>query len=128
VLAYCDTSVLADLLLDPPSSRATRMTLDSWRERGVVTTSRLTTVELGRLAMRDGHSAKAATLNVGALPVHYIALGDAVLRRAASLPVRFLKSLDAIHVASALTVQADIVLTNDRQMRQACEELGLAIA
>lgn len=51
-----------------------------------------------------------------------------MLRSVASLLVRFLRSLDAIHVASALTIQADIVLTNDRQMRQACEELGLAIA
>ncbi len=78
--------------------------------------------------MAVGRLARAATFNVAALPVQYIALGDAVLRSVASLLVRFLRSLDAIHVASALTIQADIVLTNDRQMRQACEELGLAIA
>ena len=126
--AYCDTSVLADLLLDPRSSRETRAALDSWRERGAVTTSRLTTVELGRLVMRAGTSVRTASLNVTALPVEYIALGDAVLRSAASLPVRFLKSLDAIHLASALLVEADVVLTRDRQMQRACEELGIRVA
>ena len=125
---YCDTSVLAELLLDPPSSRATRAALDSWSEQGVVTTSQLTTVELGRLVMRADSRTTAAKLNIADLPVQYIALGDVVLRNAASLPVRFLKSPDAIHVASALTIQADIVLTNDRQMKRACEELGLAVA
>jgi len=53
---------------------------------------------------------------------------NAVLQSAATLPVRFLKSLDAIHVASALAIQPDIVLTNDRQMQRSCEELGLAVA
>ena len=126
--AYCDTSVLADLLLDPRSSRATRVELDSWLARGTVNTSRLTTVELGRVVMRAGTSVRTASLNVAALPVEYIALGDSVLRSAASLPVRFLKSHDAIHLASALLVEADVVLTRDRQMQRACEELGLAVA
>ena len=126
--AYCDTSVLADLLLDPRSSRATRAALDSWRERGAVTTSRLTMVELGRLVMRTGVSTRAASLDVAALPVQYIALGDVVLRSAASLPARYLRSLDAIHVASALLTRCDVVLTRDRQMQRACEELGLAVA
>ena len=126
--AYCDTSVLADLLLDPRSSRTTRAYLDSWGEQGSVTTSRLTTVELGRLVMRAGTSIRTASLNVAVLPVEYIALGDAVLRSAASLPVRFLKSLDAIHLASALLVEADVVLTRDRQMQRACDELGIRVA
>ena len=126
--SYCDASVLADLLLDPRSSGATRTMLQSWTDRGQVTTSRLTTVELGRLVLREGSSVRATSLNVAALPIEYIALGDQVLRRAASLPIRFLKSLDAIHVASALLVEADVVLTRDRQMQRACEELGLAVA
>ncbi len=125
---YCDTSVLADLLLDPQSSRATREHLTTWQGRGSVTTSRLTMVELGRLAMRNRGISKATHLNISTLPVEYIAIGDPVLRSAASLPVRFLKSLDAIHLASALLVKADVVLTRDRQMQRACEELGLAVA
>jgi predicted nucleic acid-binding protein len=124
--AYCDTSVLADLLLHPRSSQETRESLESWRGRGTLATSRLTIVELGRLAMRERQS--AASLNVGVLPLEFITIGDPVLRNAASLPVRFLRALDAIHVASALLVKADVVLTRDQQMQRACGELGLAVA
>lgn len=126
--AYCDTSVLADLLLDPQSSRQTRAMLDSWRERGSVITSRLTVVELGRLMMREGLLTQSASLNSAALPIEYVSLGDAVLRSATSLPVRYLKSLDALHLASAVLTRCDVVLTRDRQMQRACEELGLAVA
>lgn len=126
--AYCDSSVLGDLLLDTRESRRTRDYLTSWQQQGTVATSRLTVVELGRLAMRESTSSTASSLSVTALPLEFMAVGDSVLRRAASLPIRFLKSLDAIHIASALLVQADVVLTRDRQMQRACEELGLAIA
>ena len=126
--AYCDTSVLADLLLDPRSSHATREYLTTWQVRGSVSTSRLTMVELGRLAMRDRGISPATHLNISTLPVEFIAIGESVLRSAASLPIRFLKSLDAIHLASALLAKADVVLTRDRQMQRACEELGLAVA
>ena len=126
--AYCDSSVLGDPLLDTRESRGTRDYLTSWQQQGSVATSRLTAVELGRLAMRESTSSTASSLNVTALPLEFMAVGDSVLRRAASLPIRFLKSLDAIHIASALLVRADVVLTRDRQMQRACEELGLAVA
>lgn len=126
--AYCDTSVLADLLLDPDASQESRRALSSWQESGSVVTSRLTVVELSRLVIRESDSPVRRSLNVSAMPVEFIALGENVLRSAATLPVRFLKSLDSIHLASALLVEADVVLTHDRQMRRACEELGLAVA
>lgn len=128
IRAYCDTSVLGDLLLNRDESRRIRDYLTSWQLQGTVTTSRLTVVELGRLAMRQGDSSTGSVLNVAALPLEFMAIGDQVLRKAASLPVRFLKSLDAIHIASALLAQCDVVLTRDRQMQRACEELGLAVA
>lgn len=126
--AYCDTSVLAELLLDAAGSQDARAVLAGWQSRGSLVTSRLTTVELGRLSLRDGRLPTRARLNVGSLPLAYLSLGESVLQHAASLPVRFLRSLDAIHVASALLTQCDVVLTRDRQMARACEELGLAVA
>jgi predicted nucleic acid-binding protein len=125
---YCDSSVLGDLLLSQGESRRIRDYLTSWQLQGTVATSRLTMVELGRLAMREGATSRGSVLDTAALPLEFIALGESVLRSAASLPVRFLRSLDAIHVASALLVQADVVLTRDHQIRRACEELGLAFA
>jgi Predicted nucleic acid-binding protein, contains PIN domain len=128
VRVYCDTSVLADLLLDQPSSRATRNYLNSWQQRGSLVSSGITAVELARMVMRESYGSTPASLRPAALPLAYLDVGNDVLRKAAALPVRFLKSLDAIHVASALLVSADVVLTRDRQMQRACEELGLAVA
>ena len=51
----------------------------------------------------------------------------AILRNAAEIPYRHLRSADAIHVASAFTLRADLVLTRDRQMRTACEQLGIQV-
>ena len=125
--AYCDTSLLADLLLDAAGSRDARAVLSHWRARGAVVTSRLTGVELGRLVMREGRASRGARLNMGALPLQFVALDEQVLLQATVLPVQFLKSLDAIHLASALITRCDVVLTRDRQMARACGELGLAV-
>ncbi|WP_345702736.1 PIN domain-containing protein [Pseudonocardia eucalypti] len=39
-----------------------------------------------------------------------------------------LRSLDAIHLASAVLADADLVLTYDERMAVACAEFGLAVA
>ena len=41
---------------------------------------------------------------------------------------RPLRSLDAIHLASALLLEADVVLTYDKRLAAACIEGGLAVA
>ena len=125
--AYCDTSLLADLLLDESASQDARAVLSHWQARGEVVTSRLTAVELGRLVIREGRVSPGTRLNVGSLPLQFVALDEQVLRRATVLPVQFLKSLDAIHLASALITRCDVVLTRDRQMARACAELDLAV-
>ncbi len=91
--------------------------------------SDITVVEVSRVLLRDHESAGIPALVASALTmVDFVASTPAVLALAALLPVRHLKSLDAIHVASALITRCDIVLTRDRQMARACEELGLRVA
>ena len=60
--------------------------------------------------------------------VAILAVSRAVLRNAAEISYRHLRSADAIHVASAFTLRADLVLTRDRQMRIACEQVGIRVA
>ena len=92
-------------------------------------TSAIARVELNRTLLRSESSDAAQQLAAKALTdVDSLAPSLAILESAAVLPVRFLKSLDAIHIASALLVEAHVVLTRDRQMQRACEELGLAVA
>jgi len=45
---------------------------------------------------------------------------------AARLPGVYLKTLDAIHLATAIMTECDAVITQDRQLIKACTELGIA--
>ena len=91
--------------------------------------SAISHVEISRTLLRSESIDAAKKLARHALSdVDSLPPSVAILELAAILPVQFLKSLDAIHVASALLVSADVVLTRDRQMQRACEELGLAVA
>ena len=122
-LAYVDSSVvLSDILEERP-------VLAELMQRVDVATSHITAVEIARTLRRDIKESDLAFISSQLLTgIDLLSLSTVVLETAASLPVRFLRALDAIHLASALLVQADMVLTNDRQMRRACEELGLAVA
>jgi predicted nucleic acid-binding protein len=60
--------------------------------------------------------------------VDIIAIDDFTLQLAAEIPGRHLGSLDAIHVATALIMRADLVVTRDQRMIEACTEVGLAVA
>lgn len=92
-------------------------------------TSAIARVEINRALLRSESPDAAQQLTTKALTdIDSLAPSFAILEAAAVLPVRFLKALDAIHLATALAVAADFVLTGDRQMQRACEELGLAVA
>lgn len=121
--AYVDSSVvLSDILDEQP-------VLSKLTERADVATSHITSLEIARTLRRDLKDAELTFISSQILAsIDQLNLSSEVLEVAASLPVRFLRSLDSIHLASALLVEADVVLTNDRQMQRACEELGLAVA
>ena len=107
---------MAHMVWEPPVVSAT------------LTTSAVSRVEVARVLHRTLEPAIAAQATTRALEaVDTINPDPTVLALAEHLPVRFLKSLDAIHVASALIIQCDAVLTRDRQMARACEELGMRV-
>ncbi|HEV8023683.1 MAG TPA: type II toxin-antitoxin system VapC family toxin [Candidatus Nanopelagicales bacterium] len=122
-LAYVDSSVvLGDILEERP-------VLAEFTQRADVATSHITTVEIARTLRRDLKETDLSFISSQLLAgIDLLSPSAAVLEIAASLPARFLRALDAIHLASALLVQADVVLTRDRQMQRACEELGLVVA
>lgn len=126
MIGYVDSSMVVDRALvitrGADSDRAPEPLVDRWLS------SEITVVEVHRVLRRIGLDQDADELVVSALgSVEVLHLASPTIRLAASLPVRFLKSLDAIHIASALLARCDVVLTHDRQMRRACEELGLMV-
>lgn len=92
-------------------------------------TSAIARVEVSRALLRSESHDAAQQLTTKALTdIDSLAPSFDILESAAVLPVRYLKALDAIHLATALAVEADFVLTGDRQMQRACEELGIRVA
>lgn len=87
-------------------------------------TSELTVVELSRTLIREGRSGITPELNLFA-GCELVAPKPLVLRLASELPVRHLKTLDSIHLASALISGCKAVVTQDKQFARACHEVGL---
>lgn len=119
---YTDTSSVMAALHETTSLQT------QWSECALIT-SDLTLVELARSLRRVGETgdvwnqALLILTDIDLLPISH-----PVLVAACSLQSQHLKSLDALHVASALLIEADFVLTRDRQMARACEEVGLSVA
>jgi len=122
-VAYLDTSALVKLVVAEPQTAALRDALAGWSRRA---TSALAEVELLRAAARVGVVA-AATRVLGEISL--IEVDAAVLRRAAHVPPPSLRSLDAIHLASALALGDTLgtVLTYDARLADAARVHGLEV-
>ena len=130
-VAYCDTSTLVDVIEGNSLGFEALTKLDALRQDGAaLVSSAVTIIEIERYLSRpesSGGQRLQRAQDITAI-LDLIDITNHVVGSAASLPVVHLAALDAIHVASALLVQADLVLTRDRQMIRACEELGLTVA
>lgn len=126
-LAYFDTSALAKLVVAEAETEALREWLSSGSQREVdVVTSRLTDVELMRAAQRHG-TAAASTAEQLLEGVERITMTANILTQASRLPPATLRTLDAIHLATAQALGSTLltVVTYDVQMQAAAEVLGL---
>lgn len=123
---YLDTSALVKMLVPEGESAA----LLAWWASvgGEVATSALTRTELLRAARRrsPGHVPAAASLLSSCLE---IGLDRQVLDRAGSIEPALLRSLDAIHLASAELLGSDLqgLVTYDQRMAEAAEALGMTV-
>jgi predicted nucleic acid-binding protein len=129
---YADTSALVKLVIREPESAAVERELMSWER---LATSELTAIELPRAVARArsvGRADDAAARLVLEILAAFSAVPrtDDVRALAAHLEPVELRTLDAIHIASALAVGEDLgaVMTYDRRMANAAERLGLEVA
>ena len=127
MIGYLDSSTIVDRALTIARGDAENLAGDVPADRLI--SSEITLVEVSRVLTRIAPDQNVDDILASALAsVELVALASVTLVIAARLPVQFLKTLDSLHVASALLVSADIVITRDRQMARACAELGLAVA
>lgn len=125
-LGYAESSALVKLALPEPESEALRQSFDGLER---LVTSELAITEVGRAALREGEAA-ATRARAALLKVDMVAVDRPTLERAAQLQPRTLRSLDAIHVATALALEtADVVFYSyDRRTIEAAAANGLTVA
>ena len=129
MILYLDSSALVKLVQRESESDALRRYLGHHRSDHKLT-SALARVEVVRAVSAAGAAAIGMARRQLAR-VDQLAMDAELLDDAAMLnPAGRLRSLDAIHLASALAVGTDLraVLTYDTRMIAAAEELKLAVA
>ena len=126
---YLDASALVKLGTPEAETDALRSYLATRQHR---VTSRLATVEVYRaLARRGNYNVSIAErLDTGLIAsLEVIELNQAIAITAACLEPTSLRSLDAIHLASALSLAPEIVavITYDQRLADAAREAGLTV-
>ena len=126
-LLYLDASALVKLIRPEPESSALLAALGQWRER---VTSSLSALEVRRALRRvkpteaDWRRAEEALRRIG-----QIAVGEPILAAAAKLEPSELRTLDAIHLATAISLGNDLgaLATYDRRLGEAARILQLEV-
>lgn len=125
-LCYLDASAVVKLIVAEPETSALRAFL---ARQGSAVSSRLTAVEVARALARAGIEADDAVVRVLS-GIHQVAIGDLILTAAARLRPPSLRTLAAIHLATALAAGPDIhvLVSYDRRLAEAAAAAGIRTA
>ena len=125
-LIYLDSSALVKLIVTEPESAALTELLRAWPDR---ISSALALTEVPRALRRAGFGNPERSRARQVLTrVNLVEVDRRILAAAASLDPPTLRTLDAIHVATAMAVGDDLeaIVTYDERMVEAAKLLGLA--
>ncbi len=124
---YLDSSAFVKLVVEDADSAAARAFLASHGARRV--SSALLRTESLRAVRHLGPDA-LATVREGLRRVDLIGIDDRILDAAGILEPQVLRTLDAIHLATAMAVGDDLeaIVTYDARMVDAARALGLSTA
>jgi len=125
-LAYLDASGLVKLVLDEEHSDATRLFVSDARRN---VTSRVGAVETVRACLRRTDGYDAERLGAVLADVEIVELDRSTGDRAAHLRPPGLRTLDAVHLATALELAGDLgaFVTYDERLADAARTLGLPV-
>ncbi|MGH3538247.1 MAG: PIN domain-containing protein [Pseudonocardiaceae bacterium] len=126
MILYVETSAAAKLLVDEPASSRLAARLDDAVDADdAILSSTLLETELRRLALRAEFAQSAVTQLLARFDL--VEIDRSLYREAGLLPGRHLRSLGALHLAAALRVGADIMVTYDRRQADAAASAGLPV-
>jgi predicted nucleic acid-binding protein len=125
-VTYLDSSAIVKLVVREPESSALRTHL---RRRRPLVSSALARTEVIRALLPLGGPAVPLGHDVLAL-IAFVRINDRIIRTAGELMPVELRSLDAIHLASALQFDTDLrhIVTYDERMIDSAQFLGLKTA
>jgi predicted nucleic acid-binding protein len=126
-LLYLESSAIVKMVVREPESAALVALLQEWRQH---VSSALSRVEVTRAVRRAGGVFADVRKSERAFErIALIGIEPAILATAADLDPRELRSLDAIHLATALALGRDLaaLVTYDRRMQQAARGAGLVV-
>jgi len=124
-VAYLDSSALVKLVITERESPFLEAEI---LERSGLISSWLAAAELRRAVRRTGRQSLVSRLDDLLGAVYFIELTQALLETAGELDPRELRTLDAIHLATALSVEASLeFVTYDRRLAAAARQNGLHV-
>jgi predicted nucleic acid-binding protein len=117
---------LVKLIVEEPESEVLARHLE---DEPVLATSRIALVEVPRaIALANPVTEVVEEGQRLLASCTLIDVNDGLLRTAAGLTSRTVRTLDAIHLASALRVEPDELVAYDRRLLEAAAERGLAVS
>ena len=124
MIVYLDTSAVLKILIDEPGMRAMRDAFHGWQVRGddLVSSFLLHTEMHCAARRRDVAAPEVIDMLLGGVGLIDI---DRALLLAAAKDSHGLRSADAIHLATALAVDADLMVTYDRELSEAAASEGV---
>lgn len=125
---YVDTNVILTALRSEGAENLLPQLAEQAAIEGVpLVTSSLTNVEIRRALLREG---TPITIEVARVFEGFdvVTLSGDIVELAARLPVQYLKTLDAIHLATSIASGCNTVITRDKQFARACGEVGMSVA
>lgn len=126
MILYIETSAAAKLLVDEPASgRLAKRLDDAVDSDDALVSSTLLETELRRLAVRVDLAQTAVTHLLERFDL--VETDRSLYREAGLLPGRHLRSLGALHLAAALRVDADVMVTYDHRQADAATAIGLPV-
>jgi hypothetical protein len=126
MIVYVETSAAAKLLKREPESAVVREFIAQLIDDDhLVVSGRILETELRRIAVRQGIDQNKASEVLELLDV--LEHDRSQFRQAGTIGGEQVRSLDALHLAAAMRVGADAMLTFDERLERACELVGLPV-
>lgn len=123
-MLYLDSSAIVKLVVREPETAELVQALDADPD---VISSHIAWTEVVIATRRAGRSTARAERILNGIAL--VPLDDAILREAATLGPKDLRTLDAIHLATAISLRPDVetVITYDVRQAHAASALGLEV-